>query len=105
VLAEQQRKVDPSLPLDFLGTRRCTKACWASDHPEKSVFLFDPLALLTLLLSLLLWKRCRPEIKAFLIAALSLLAIYILFYANITTGAATSPGATDTSPLRYNCWR
>jgi len=43
--------------------------------------LFDPLALLTLLLSLLLWKRCRPEIKAFLIAALSLLAIYILFYA------------------------
>ena len=49
--------------------------------PEKSIFLFDPLILLTLLLSLLLWKRFRPEVKAFLIAGSWLLAIYILFYA------------------------
>jgi hypothetical protein len=82
VLAEQQRKVDPSLPPDFpWNTPLHEGVLGPLITPEKSIFLFDPLVLLTLLLSFLLWKRSRPEIKAFLVAALSLLAIYILFYA------------------------
>lgn len=82
VLAEQQRKVDPSLPPDYpWNTPLHEGVLGPLITPEKSVFLFDPLIVLTLLLSLLLWKRFRPDIKAFLVAALSLFAIYILFYA------------------------
>jgi hypothetical protein len=82
VLAEQQRKVDPSLPPDFpWNTPLHEGVLGPLISPEKSLFLFDPLVVLTLLLSFLLWRRFRPDILAFLVAALSLLGIYILFYA------------------------
>jgi hypothetical protein len=82
LLAEQQRKLDPSLPPNFPWTTPLHVGVLGPlITPEKSIFLFDPLIMLTMLLSLLLWKRFRLEIKAFLIAGFWLLAIYIFFYA------------------------
>jgi hypothetical protein len=82
LLAEQQKKYDSSLPPNFpWNTPLRVGMLGPLITPEKSVFLFDPLIILTLLLSILLWKRFRPEIKAFLIAGSWLLAIYISFYA------------------------
>src|SRR5208282_6812597 len=52
--------------------------------PEKSIFLFDPLLVLTAIVAILLWKRFRPEIKAYLAAFTLLLLAYICFYARYT---------------------
>jgi hypothetical protein len=82
LVAEQQRKLDPGLPPDFPWNTPLRQGVLGPlITAEKSVFLFDPLIVLTLLLSIRLWKRFHPHIKAFLIAASSLLVIYILFYA------------------------
>src|SRR5271167_654025 len=85
IFAVERRRLDPSLPLNypfenpfhvgFLG---------ALFAPEKSVFLFDPLLVLTIVLAALAWKRFRPEIRAYLIAAFVLLFAYISFYAKYT---------------------
>jgi hypothetical protein len=49
--------------------------------PEKSIFLFDPMFPLALLLTALLWKRLSPAMRAFAMATLAMLATYVLFYA------------------------
>jgi hypothetical protein len=49
--------------------------------PEKSVFLFDPMFPLALLLTTFLWKRLSPAMRAFAVATLVMLAAYVLFYA------------------------
>ncbi len=49
--------------------------------PEKSVFLFDPMFPLALLLTALLWKRLSPAMRAFAVATLVMLGAYVLFYA------------------------
>jgi hypothetical protein len=81
----EHRLLDPSLPanypfetpfhLGFLG---------ALFAPEKSIFLFDPLLVLTIAVAALAGKRFRPEIRAFVIAAFLLLLAYISFYARYT---------------------
>jgi hypothetical protein len=82
VMAEQQRKVDASLPPDYpWSTPLCEGLLGPLISLEKSIFLFDPLIFLTVLLSLLLWKILHSEIKALLVTGFSLLAMYILFYA------------------------
>src|SRR6185437_3071059 len=52
--------------------------------PEKSIFLFDPLIILAIVLSLWLWKRLRPEVKAYIAASFLLLLGYICLYARYT---------------------
>jgi hypothetical protein len=52
--------------------------------PEKSIFLFDPLLVLTIVIAMLAWQRFRPEIRAYLIAGFLLLLGYICFYAKYT---------------------
>jgi hypothetical protein len=49
--------------------------------PEKTVFLFDPMFPLMLLLTALLWKRLPPVIRAFLSATFVLVTLYVVFYA------------------------
>jgi len=81
----ERRLQDPSLPasypfenpfhVGFLG---------ALFAPEKSVFLFDPLLALTVVIAVLAWKRFRPEITAYLVAGFLLLLAYISFYAKYT---------------------
>lgn len=52
--------------------------------PEKSIFLFDPLLILTAILAIAAWKRFRPDIRAYLVSAVALILGYICFYATFT---------------------
>lgn len=49
--------------------------------PEKSIFLFDPLLVLTSVLALVLWRRLPSEIKAYILSLVFLLFSYVCFYA------------------------
>jgi hypothetical protein len=82
VFAEQQRKLDPDLPPNFPWTTPLhTGLLGPLITREKSLFWYDPLMLLTILLAILICKRFRPEIQAYLTSGFSLLGAYILFYA------------------------
>jgi hypothetical protein len=52
--------------------------------PEKSIFLFDPLLILTVVLAIAAWTRFRPDIRAYVISAAALILGYICFYATFT---------------------
>jgi hypothetical protein len=52
--------------------------------PEKSIFLFDPLLILALLLLPLLWKRLASSVQAYAVASCLMLLAYICFYARYT---------------------
>src|SRR5207248_11303879 len=52
--------------------------------PEKSIFLFDPLILLTILLCVILWKRLSVAMKSYIIVAFALVFAYICLYARYT---------------------
>ena len=52
--------------------------------PEKSIFLFDPLLVLMILLAVVGWKRFSPAVKAYVISGFLLLLAYISFYARYT---------------------
>ena len=49
--------------------------------PEKSIFLFDPLLILAIVLIALNWKRLLPSVRAFALATSLLLLGYLSFYA------------------------
>jgi hypothetical protein len=81
----EHRLLDPSLPAKYpFETPFHVGFFGALFAPEKSIFLFDPLLVLTILLAALTWKRLPPQIKAYLIAAFFLLLAYICFYARYT---------------------
>src|ERR1700689_4602638 len=85
VFAREQKMLNPGLPgaypfetpfhVGFLG---------ALFEPEKSIFLFDPLVVLAVLLCAVAWRRFGPQIRAYLIAFGVLLLSYICFYATFT---------------------
>jgi hypothetical protein len=85
LFGREQKLLDPSLPaaypfetpfhIGFLGPLIT---------PEKSIFLFDPLLILTAILAIAAWKRFRPDIRAYLISAIALILGYICFYATFT---------------------
>jgi hypothetical protein len=52
--------------------------------PEKSIFLFDPLLVLAIVLLVVLWKLLPPEVRAYGVTSLLLLLGYISFYAKYT---------------------
>jgi hypothetical protein len=52
--------------------------------PEKSIFLFDPLIIVTILVVAFGWKRFNPQVKAYLAAASFLVLAYICLYARYT---------------------
>jgi hypothetical protein len=81
----EHRRLDPSLPPNYpFETPFHVGFLGPLITPEKSIFLFDPLLMLTIVLAALAWKRFRPEIRAYLIAAFLLLLAYISFYARYT---------------------
>jgi hypothetical protein len=88
VFAHESQLRDPSLPATFpfngswLHSGLSSGVLGPLFAPEKSIFLFDPMLLLMLLLSVLLWKQLTPQIRAFLAATLLLLSAYIAFYAS-----------------------
>ncbi len=91
VFAQQARELNPSLPakypfegsfhVGFMG---------ALFAPEKSIFLFDPLLILTLVVVAMGWRKFSPAIKAYLISTFLLLMIYVCFYARYTVWSGDS---------------
>ena len=85
LFAREQRLQDPSLPPNFpWSTPFHVGFLGPLFKPEKSIFLFDPLLLLAIVLLVLLWKRLIPEVRAYGVASLLLLLGYISFYARYT---------------------
>jgi hypothetical protein len=83
--AVERRMLDPSLPPDYpFETPFRVGFLGALFTAEKSIFLFDPLLVLTIVLAVVAWKRFRPETRAYLVAASLLLFAYICFYAKYT---------------------
>ena len=50
-------------------------------EPEKSIFVFDPLFGLALVLTVVLWRRMSAVVRAYAVATLVLLAAYMVLYA------------------------
>ena len=85
LFAREQRLQDPTLPPNFpWSTPFHVGVLGALFKPEKSIFLFDPLLVLAILLLVRLWKRLLPEVRAYAVASFLLLAGYISFYARYT---------------------
>jgi len=85
IFAEEMRMLNPSLPANYpWETPFHVGFLGALFKPEKSIFLFDPLLLLTILVCTLVWKRVRRDVKAYVITACVLLLAYICFYAKYT---------------------
>jgi hypothetical protein len=81
----EHRLLDPSLPATYpFETPFHVGFLGALFTPEKSIFLFDPLLVLTIVMAWLAWKRFRPEIRAYLLAASLLVFAYLSFYARYT---------------------
>ncbi|HEY6769137.1 MAG TPA: hypothetical protein VI386_30705 [Candidatus Sulfotelmatobacter sp.] len=83
--AREQRLADPTLPVNFPWSTPFFEGFLGPlFKPEKSIFLFDPLLLLTIVLLALMWKRLSAPVRAFALASLLLLLGYICFYARYT---------------------
>src|SRR5215472_7163236 len=85
VVAKEYHQLDPTLAANypwetpfhvgFLGPLRA---------PEKSMFLFDPLLVLTVLIVVRAWRSISPWIKEYILAAVVHLLAYISSYARYT---------------------
>ena len=85
IFAAELRQRDPTLPANFpWSTPFHEGVLGALFKPEKSIFLFDPLLVLAIVLLVLLWKRLGTEVRAYAVTSLLLLAGYISFYARYT---------------------
>jgi hypothetical protein len=85
LFAKEQRLVDPTLPPNFPWTTPFYQGVLGPlFKAEKSIFLFDPLLALAIILLVVLWKRLSPEVRAYGLASLFLLIAYIGFYARYT---------------------
>ena len=82
VFAREWRQLDPSLPANFPWTTPFHVGMFSPLFmPEKSIFLFDPLIVLSLLIIIFSWKRLRPDVRAYVITTLLLILAYMAFYA------------------------
>ena len=85
IFARESRAQDPTLPANFpWSTPLHEGILGALFKPEKSIFLFDPLLIVAVLLLVLLWKKLATEVRAYAVASIFLLAGYICFYARYT---------------------
>jgi hypothetical protein len=85
LFAKEQRLQDPTLPLNFpWSTPFLDGLLGPLFKPEKSIFLFDPLLVLAIVLLAVMWKRLSAEVRAYGVASLALLFGYICFYARYT---------------------
>ena len=85
--AIEQRKWDATLPTNYPFSGHWFQGGVHSGllgplfEPEKSVFVFDPLFGLALVLMVVLWRRMTPVLRAYAVAMLVLLAGYMVLYA------------------------
>src|SRR6202140_4339855 len=83
--AQEYRQRDPSLPANFPWSTPFHVGFFGPLlQPEKSIFLFDPLLILAIVVLILLWKRLTPEVRAYGMTSFLLLFGYIFFYARYT---------------------
>jgi hypothetical protein len=81
----EHRLQDPTLPANYpWETPFHVGFLGPLISPEKSIFLFDPLIVLTILVAVFGWKHFSPAIKSFVIASLLLVLGYICLYARYT---------------------
>jgi hypothetical protein len=85
--SKEQMKWDPTLPANYPFSGHWIQAGVHSgllgplfEH-EKSIFVFDPLFGLAVLLTVLLWRRMSAVLRAYAVAMLVLLVAYMLLYA------------------------
>ena len=82
LVAKETIARDPSLPRNWPWTTPWHEGfLGALFAPEKSIFLFDPLVILALILIVLHWRRMRPVVRAYAIASGLMLLLYLSFYA------------------------
>jgi hypothetical protein len=87
IFAREERQIDPTLPVKYPFSGHFFAGGIHSGmlgpffNPEKSVFLFDPLFALSLFVTILLWKRLSPTLRAFFVTTQLLILGYLLFYA------------------------
>ena len=85
IFAKEQRMQDPTLPVNFPWSTPFYKGVLGPlFKPEKSIFLFDPLLILAIVLFVLLWKRMPAKVRAYAVASIFMLLAYISFYARYT---------------------
>jgi hypothetical protein len=85
LFAKEQWLQDPTLPSNFPWSTPFHEGfLGALFKPEKSIFLFDPLLALAIVLLALLWKRLTPQVRAYGVTSLLLLLAYMSFYARYT---------------------
>jgi hypothetical protein len=82
LFAKELRSQDPTLPANFPWSTPFLEGFLGPlFKPEKSIFLFDPLLVLAIVLLAVLWRRLLPEVRAYGATLLLLLLGYICFYA------------------------
>ena len=91
IFAQQQHTLNPLLPANYpFETPFHVGFLGALFAPEKSIFLFDPLLVLMIILLAVGWSRFSPAVKAYILSTLLLLLIYIGFYARYTVWSGDS---------------
>jgi hypothetical protein len=85
LFAKEQRLADPTLPVNFPWSTPFYQGFLGPlFKPEKSIFLFDPLLVLTIVLLVVMWRQMPPAVRAFGVSSSLLLLGYICFYARYT---------------------
>ena len=83
--AIEHRRLDPSLPANYPWETPFHVGFFGAPFSrEKSIFLFDPLIILTILIVVFYWKRLNGPLKAYITATLLLVLAYICLYARYT---------------------
>jgi hypothetical protein len=85
IFGEEWKHRNPALPAAFPFETPFHEGFFgALFTPEKSIFLFDPLVVLSVIVGVFAWKKFRPEAKAYYAAFGALLIAYLSFYAKYT---------------------
>jgi hypothetical protein len=91
VAARETMQRDPTLPASYpFETPFHVGFFGALFAPEKSIFLFDPLLILMILLCAVAWRRFSAAVKAYAITSFLMLLAYIGFYAKYTVWSGDS---------------
>jgi hypothetical protein len=85
IIAAEQKQLHPWYPPAYpFETPFHVGFFGALFAPEKSIFLFDPLLILMIVVVAFAWKRFPPAIRAYIVTVSLLLLAYISFYARYT---------------------
>jgi hypothetical protein len=85
--ANEQMRREPTLPENFPFSGHWFQGGVHSGllgplfEPEKSIFVFDPLFGLALVLTVVLWRRMSAVVRAYAVGTMLLLAAYMVLYA------------------------